>query len=320
MKRYGNLYYKIYDIDNLLLADKIAQRGKKDKLDVIGFNKDRDVNILILHEILKNKLFKTSKYHVFTLHDPKERVIYKLPFFPDRILHHAIMNILEPIFVSTFTFDTYNCIKNRGIHKALYKLNCALEDVQNTQYCLKLDIKKFYPNINHTILKRLLRKKFKDNDLLELLDEIIDSAPGVPIGNYLSQYFANFYLSYFDHWLKEELKISYYFRYCDDLVILGKTKEELHIILHKIREYLSVNLDLRIKENYQIFKVSIRGIDFVGYKSFHTHILLRKSIKKRYIKMLKYDCNQRSIASYNGWLLFCNSINLQKKYEKIIKY
>lgn len=319
MKRYGNLYYKIYDIDNLLLADKIAQRGKKDKLDVIGFNKDRDINILILHEILKNKLFKTSKYHVFTLHDPKERVIYKLPFFPDRILHHAIMNILEPIFVSTFTFDTYNCIKNRGIHKALYNLNCALEDVQNTQYCLKLDIKKFYPNINHDILKKLLRKKFKDNDLLELLDEIVDSAPGVPIGNYLSQYFANFYLSYFDHWLKEELRIKYYFRYCDDLVILAKTKEELHIILHKIREYLAINLDLQIKENYQIFKVSIRGIDFVGYKSFHTHILLRKSIKKRYIKMLKYDNNRRSIVSYNGWLLFCNSINLQKKYEKFIK-
>lgn len=158
-----------------------------------------------------------------------------------------------------------------------------------------------------------MRKKFKDTDLLYLLDNIIDSAEGVPIGNYLSQYFANFYLSYFDHWLKENKKVKHYFRYCDDIVILAKTKEELWILYKEIEEYLESNLKLKVKPNYRIFPVST-GIDFVGYKTFHNYCLLRKSIKLNFIRMIKYNKNDKSIASYNGWLKWCNSINLRNKY------
>jgi retron-type reverse transcriptase len=263
--------------------------------------------------MLKNKTYKTSEYTTFTIHEPKERIIFRLPYFPDRILHHAVMNVLEPVFVSTFTADTYSCIKGRGIHAAANAVKSALKDINGTQYCLKIDIKKFYPNVNHNILKWLLRKKFKDNELLWLLDEIIDSTEGLPIGNYLSQYFANFYLTYFDHWLKEEKRIKYYFRYADDMVILSDSKPYLQGLLWDMTFYLKHYLDLTVKENYQVFPVDSRGIDFVGYVFYHTHTRLRKSIKQSFARMLKYNKNPQSIASYNGWSIHCNSKHLLKK-------
>lgn len=316
MKRIGYLYEKIYDIDNLKLAHKRARRGKNHTKEVIEFCKNEEVLLKELHNILKNNSFNTSKYYVFTIYDPKEREIYKLPYYPDRILHHAVLNILEPIFVKTFISQTYNCIKKRGIHKGLRDLNLALKVVHNTKYCLKLDIKKFYQNINNKILRELLRKKFKDTRLLKLLDKIIESSSGVPIGNYCSQYFANYYLTFFDHYLKEELRVKYYFRYCDDIVILSDNKSDLHNLLILIKLYLQNNLNLDLKSNYQIFPVKARGIDFLGYKSYHTHILLRKSIKKRFIKMTKTNYNHKSINSYNGWLSHGNCINLKQKYIK----
>lgn len=224
MNRKGNLFNDIISIENLQIADEKAQKGKKNQYGVQLHNKNRESNILLLHEMLKSRSYKTSEYDVFKVYEPKEREVFRLPYFPDRITHHAIMNVLEPIFVSTFTADSYSCIKGKGIHANSRNLKKALKDVPGTTYCLKIDIKKFYPNIDHEVLKTLLRKKFKDNDLLWLLDEIIDSANGLPIGNYLSQYFANFYLTYFDHWIKEEKRIKYYFRYADDIVILSNNK------------------------------------------------------------------------------------------------
>ncbi|WP_340112639.1 reverse transcriptase domain-containing protein [Maribellus mangrovi] len=313
MKRIGNLYEQIYSIENLQLADQIARKGKAKQPGVIWHDKSREANIQKLHEMLRDKTYQTSEYTTFTVYEPKERLIFRLPFFPDRITHHAVMNILEPVFVSTFTADTYSCIKGRGIHACANAVKRALRDVEGTQFCLKLDIKKFYPSIDHEILKQLLRKKIKDNDLLWLLDEIIDSTDGLPIGNYLSQYFANFYLTYFDHWMKEVKRVNYYFRYADDLVILSDSKPYLHQLLADIRDYLSGNLKLEVKQNHQVFPVSSRGIDFVGYVFYHTHTRLRKSIKKNFARMLKQRKNEKSIASYNGWAAHCNSKNLLKK-------
>lgn len=226
----------------------------------------------------------------------------------DRIVHHSIMNILEPIFVSVFTADTYSCIKSRGVHKASYNLRRVFKDKEGTKYCLKLDIKKFYPSVDNKILKGLLRRKFKDKVLLNMLDEIIDSAKGLPIGNYLSQYLGNFYLTYFDHYLKETLKVKYYFRYCDDIVLLSDNKEQLHSWFKGIETYLIKKLNLEINKNYQIFPVEDRGIDWCGYKHYHSHTLIRKSIKKKYIK-------SKNKMNHNGWLIHCNSINLRRKYE-----
>jgi RNA-directed DNA polymerase len=312
MKRIGNIYEQICSLENLRLADQKARRGKGWQYGVQVHDRNQEENILALHASLVNKTYKTSVYSIFKVYEPKEREVYRLPYYPDRILHHAIMNVLEPVFIANFTRDTYSCIKGRGIHQAVKRLRNSLRNVKGSTYCLKLDIKKFYPNVDHGILKQLLRRKFKDTDLLWLLDSIIDSAPGLPIGNYLSQYFANFYLSYFDHWIKERKGIRYYFRYADDLVILSDSKEHLHELLAEIRTYLS-GLKLLIKGNYQIFPVEARGIDFLGYKAFHEFILLRKGIKQNFARKLKKGASLPSIMSYRGWTKHCNSKNLLKK-------
>ena len=326
MKRVGNLYNKIINIDNLRLADEKARKGKVKSYGVILHDKNKDNNILLLHEKLKNKEYKTSEYNIFKIYEPKERDIYQLPYYPDRIVHHAVMNILEPIWVSMFTADTFSCIKGRGIHGCWKKVKKALIDEQGTKYCLKIDIRKYYPTINHEILKSLIRKKIKCNDTLELLDEIIDSADGVPIGNYLSQYFANIYLTYFDHYVKEKMKVKYYFRYADDMVFLHQDKKELRKILNEVRAYLKNELELELKHNYQIFPTQIRGIDFVGYVFRNSHTLIRKSIKQNFCrkiaKLQKLKLNNKElkqgIAAWLGWCKYSNSINLLNKiaYER----
>ena len=297
MKRIGNLYEKVIAIDNLKLADEKARKGKLHSYGVQQHDKNREANILALHESLKNGTFKTSQYHVFTIFEPKERQIYQLPYFPDRILHHAVMNILEPIWVSVFTHDTYSCIKERGIHACAMSVKKALrKDPVGTKYCLKIDVRKFYPSINHEVLKDVVRRKIKDGRLLALLDEIIDSnintdipirnfvtdpntgdlvatsLNGVPIGNYLSQYFANLFLAYFDHWLKEEKRVKYYWRYADDIVVLAPDKESLHALLRDIRAYMK-RLQLKVKRNHQVFPVDARGIDFLGFVFYYDHTL-----------------------------------------------
>lgn len=312
MKRHNNLFTKICSLDNLHAADAIARKGKAKQPGVIAHKSRADENISRLHKALVNKTYRTSAYKTFKIYEPKERIIFSLPYYPDRIVHHAIMQVIEPILVSTFTADTYSCIKGRGIHAAVYKLKAALKDVPGTKYCLKLDIRQFYPSVDHCILKTLLRRKFKDSDLLELLDGIIDSSPGLPIGNYLSAYFANFYLTGFDHWLKESKNVRYYFRYADDLVILSDNKADLHQLLAEIREYLQDNLNLQVKNNYQVFPIAARGIDVLGYVFYHDRILLRKSTKQRFIRMLKRRPNLASLAAYKGWTDHCNSRHLLK--------
>lgn len=353
MKRLNNLFEKVISIDNLRLADERARKGKLHSYGVQLHDKNREAHILALHEQLKNGIFKTSPYHVFKIYEPKERLIYRLPYFPDRILHHAIMNVLEPIWVSVFTKDTYSCIKNRGIHACTKSVRRALrEDKNGTRYCLKIDVRKFYPSIKHSVLKSIIRRKIKDARLLALLDEIIDSTDnprlsvsnyvsgidskvvavdgkGVPIGNYLSQYFANLVLAYFDHWLKEEKRVKYYWRYADDIVILSDSKDFLHNLLYEIRAYFA-NLELTVKKNYQVFPVESRGIDFLGYVFYHTHTRLRKSIKQKLCrrvahlnkrkKQLPQVAYRQQICSWWGWCKYCNSINLFNKLKTTMPY
>ena len=186
MKRITNLYQQICSIENLMLADAKARKGKAWQYGVQVHDRNREENLLALRDMLLSKTYSTSPYTIFKIYEPKEREVFRLPYFTDRITHHAIMNVLEPLFVSVFTADTYSCIKKRGIHAAANVVKNALKDQPGTQYCLKLDVKKFYPSIDHAVIKQLIRRKIKDIDLLWLLDEIIDSAPGLPIGNYLS--------------------------------------------------------------------------------------------------------------------------------------
>ena len=331
MKRAGNLFEKIVDMDNLRLADKKARRNKAYTREIREHDKHAEEDLEKIRQSLIDGTFKTSEYYFFKVFEPKERDIARLPYYPDRIVHHALLNVLEPIWRSLFTADTYSCIKGRGIHSCARKLTKALKkDPEGTKYCLKLDIRKFYPSTKHDVLKRVIRRKIKDERVLAILDEIIDSVPdpGVPIGNYPSQYFENVLLSYFDHWLKENVGVKYYYRYADDMVFLSDSKEELHRILGLVRDYLSTELQLELKRNYQIFPVESRGIDFVGYVFYHTHTRLRKSVKQRLARKVsrliraKGSLTTRdfdiALAPWWGWAKYCNSINLIKTLQNEI--
>ena len=327
MKRINNLFNKIVDYNNLYLAYMKARKNKCRRKEVIQFEQNKHNLLKQLQQQLMKGTYRTSTYKTFTIYEPKERIIFKLPFYPDRIVHHAIMNVLEPIWVSIFINNTYSCIKGRGIHKAVRDIQQDLKDIDGTKYCLKLDIKKFYPSIDHDVLKSIIRKKIKDEKLLNLLDGIIDSTDGVPIGNYLSQFFANLVLAYFDHWIKEVKKIKYYYRYADDIVILSSDKNMLHILYRDIDQYLE-GLKLSIKHNYQIFPLDRRGLSFVGYVFYHTHIRLRKSIKIRLARSSsKYKTSKTKyrahISPYLGWLKYCNSYRLSNKiivYKELLVY
>jgi retron-type reverse transcriptase len=321
MKRYGNLYNKVWDLDNIREAHKNSRKGKAHYHEVKMVEANPEFYFKQIQDMLRRKTYQTSEYTMFIKNDKgKEREIYKLPYFPDRIVHHCIMQVVEPIWMKTFIRDTYASMKNRGIHDGVKRIQKALrESPADTKYALQIDIKKFYPSIDHTILKQIIRKKIKDKDILWIIDEIIDSnSNGVPIGNYLSQFFGNLYLSDIDHWIKEDLGIKHYYRYCDDLVILGDNKEELHAIRKQLKVKVE-DVKLQIKCNWKVYPVNI-GIDFLGYKFFHTHTLLRTSLAKRFkskVKMIRKNwhrldaiTNYSTLMSYYGWQKYANAWNL----------
>lgn len=332
MKRFNNLWNDICTTENLLCAHHCAQEDKKYYKEVKMVNRDPDHYIEEIRQSLVNKTYKITAedYEVSEIRDKgKIRELWKLSYYPHRIIQWAIMLKIERIFMSTFCDHTCASIKDKGGSHAYKLMRKFMKDKENSKYCLKLDVSKFYPNINHAVLKQLLRKKFKDADLLELLDMIIDSYPGeigLPIGSYLSQFLANYYLSYFDHWLKEELRVKRIIRYMDDIVVFGPNKEYLRWVLDNINQYLTGRLHLKIKDNWQIFPTNIRGVDFIGYRFFHDYVLLRKStcIKlKNRTEFLKRKQAQNKIInlsefcrinSYMGWLLRCNSWRLYEKY------
>lgn len=335
MKRIGNLYEKIYDIENLRLAHKQARRGKSFYTEVKLIDENEDEYLYRLQDILIHKTYHTSKYEVFEKKEGKKiRKIYKLPYFPDRICQWAIIQVIEPYLMRTLTDDTYSALPGRGVERARRKMVRALKtDPENTVWCLKIDISKYYPNVNIEKLKLKYRRLFKDNDLLWLLDEILDSNPdtGVPIGNYISQYSGNIYLSDFDHRVKEVYHIKHYFRYMDDMVFLSSSKEELQNLIKEITKYLADEYDLKVKDSWSLFRVEDRGIDFVGYVFKHDSIRLRKSIahsikktssKIRWRVNNDMELNRHLYFSFNslkGWLKHSHSGWLKIRYFDIIE-
>lgn len=252
MKRFGNLYDRIISIENLDLAERKARKDKGKRKDVAEFDKDRDGNLRRLHDDLKNGTFHTSPYTIFKVYEPKERDIYRLPFYPDRLVHHAIMNILEPVWTKVFTYNTYSCIKERGITGCAEQVERIIRfyDESPCLYCLKIDIRKYYPSIDHGVMKSIIRRKIKYKRLLDLLDGIIDSTNGLAIGNYLSQFLANLYLAYFMHYVNETLKVKAV-EYADDIVFFVPTKDILHDTLVKVKKYAETRLKVEIKDNLQ---------------------------------------------------------------------
>lgn len=267
MKRVGNIYEKIIDKNNIRQAILNASKRKRKRKNVQLVLNNITKATEDIHELLKNNKFIPSQYEKVKIMDgvrKKERIIYKPAFYPDQIVHWALMLQLENVLMKGMYY--YNCasIKGRGLlHATRYIEKILVRDRKNTKYCLKLDIKKFYPSVDKEILKRKFRRKIKDRNTLELIDLIIDSSEqGLPIGNFTSQWFANFFLEDFDHFVKEKLKVPYYIRYMDDMLLFHRNKKQLRQIKKDIEEYLK-NEKLQLKENWQLFKTESRPIDFL---------------------------------------------------------
>lgn len=325
MKRHGYLFSSVVTMENLRRAHQNARKGKAHYEEVQMVDANPDHYLKLIQDSLVNKTFTTARYTQKIVYEPKQRTIYKLPYFPDRIVHHAVMQVMQPIWDKQFIYDLYSAIPGKGLHAGSYRLRNFLKDSENTKYCLKFDVSKFYPSIKPDILFEIIKQSVKDPDLLWLLEDVIFSTPdgGVPIGNYLSQYFSNLYLTPFDHWIKETLGMKYYIRYCDDGVILHAERERLKEIKEQITIYFDT-LGLRINPKTNIFPVDRCGIDFLGYRCFRTHTILRKSSARRFKTRIKkiekhyLTMNPNkvlgSVGAYYGWLKHCNSYNLARMY------
>jgi retron-type reverse transcriptase len=325
MKRHGNLFEQIVDLDNIYLAYRKARKGKGWQDTVKSFERNLDENILSIRDSLINKTFTTSPYKTKTIYEPKQRVVYKLPFNPDRIVQHALMNVIEPIWDRMFIFDSYACRQGKGIHAGSKR---TMEFVRRNRYCLKCDVSKFYPSVVHDILFEIVQRKIKCKGTLWLFEDIIYSFPGgknVPIGNYTSQWLGNLYLNELDQLLKHQYHIRDYIRYCDDFLLFHDDKKYLGDMAKVIEAFLAERLQLQFSK-CDLFPVS-RGVDFLGYRHFKDYILVRKSTAKRVKKRLKRlpvllekgiitkEQYRSSLASTMGWLKWANSYNLRVSLE-----
>lgn len=324
MKRIGFIFEKIYDKDNIRQAIFNASKKKKKKRNVRWVLDNVDQCVDEIHELLTSKTFAPSPYIPVEIKDgltKKTRIIHKPKFYPDQIIHWCLMQQIEPLLSRGMYKWSCASIKKRGTHYA--KRRCEKwirNDRNNTKYCLKIDIKKYYPNIDLTLLKEKFRRVIKDNNALWLIDKIIDSHDkGLPIGLYTSQWFANFYLQDIDHFIKEDLGIKYYIRYMDDLVIFSSNKRKLKRAFERLWVKVT-GKKLTIKPNWQIFNTEKRKLDFCGFvytrkKTFVrkriTRNMRRQSFKFRKTRSVR---SARALMSYFGWLKHSNSYILYLKY------
>ncbi len=298
MKRYGNLWQQVTDFENLLKASRQAQRGKRFRPNVLEFNYHLEQNLATLQQALQEQTYKPGKYHSFRIFEPKPRLISAAPYH-DRVVHHALCNVIVPIFERTFIADSYANRLHFGTHKALHRFT---EFSQSHRYILQCDIRKYFPSIDHDLLKTILARKIKCVETLGLIETIIDYSNeqepvieyfpgdtiltpaqrrhGLPIGNLTSQFFANCYLNGFDHFVKEQLEATAYLRYVDDFVLFSDDYGYLVHARQAIEDYLTT---LRLKIHpvkSQLFETKY-GANFVGFRVFPEYIRVRGDNLKR---------------------------------------
>lgn len=341
MKSYNHLWEEYWTKENLLLAiHNVTQyKGGKHRKNVRARwyrkNTDRLVNMM-KHYSLN---FKSAKHTPVEINDgvnKKKRKII-VPTMREQIVHHMVINVMKPIFMKTMFEHSYGSIPGRGVHSAKKVLEKWIRTGgKNTKYCLKMDIRKFFDSVPRKILKEKLAKMIHDQKFLKILYEIVDTDDheiGIPIGFYTSQWFANFYLTDFDHYVKEVLHVKYYMRYMDDMIIFGGNKRELHFIRKQIEAYLQNELGLEMKKNWQVFRFDYilrtgkrvgRDLDFMGFRFFRDRTLLRKKMLYRLTRKARricrksvktvYDCRQ--MLSYLGWIDSTNTYGMYKKWVK----
>ncbi len=331
MKRYTGLFERIVRFDNLLLAAKKAARGKRDRTAVADFEFHLERELLALQSEIQDGSYRPGTFVTFEIRDPKPRRISAAPF-RDRVLHHAICNVLEPFFDRRLIYDTYACRSGKGNHMAVKR---AQQFARRYPYFLKCDVRKFFNSVEHGRLKGLLRRMFKERPLLELLERIIDNgSPGVeqgrglPIGNLTSQHFANAYLGELDHFLKERRRVKGYIRYMDDILLFGATKPELHLLLVDTRQFLDESLHLQLKDDAVLLAPVNEGVPYLGFRIWPRVIRLdRRSLRRlsRKVKgaeqayregMIDMDRLTNKVASVFAHAVNADTLNLRRKMSQ----
>ena len=320
-------HHSIISLENLLAAWKEFIVGKRHRKDVQAFEMNLMSNIIALHQRLADKTYEHSLYEAFNISDPKPRNIHKAKV-RDRLLHHAMHRLLYPFFDRTFTADSYSCRVEKGSHRAIERFRRFSYKVSrnNTRTCwiLKCDIRKFFANIDHTVLKSILERYISDQDTLWLLRKIIDSfstrpSVGLPLGNLTSQLFVNIYMNEFDQWMKHSMKVNHYIRYADDFIILSHDKSWLEELLPKIADFLQEQLHLELHPEKVFIKTLSSGVDFLGWVHFPDHRVMRTVTKRRMLKTIKNSEGRREIVqSYLGLTSHGNTYTIREILEELI--
>lgn len=327
-KSINTIFDQITSWDNLMRAYKAASKMKRYHRGILEFDHNLSANIYELRNELISERWMPHDYRCIESFYPKYRVIHA-PAFCDRVLHHAIVQILGEFLESKFYHYSFACQKGKGPQHASDYLSHMIRSAKNTYgkfYALKADISKYFATINHEILLKILGRYIKDKRVLRLLKLLIECGPyqdseiGLPLGCLTSQLFANLYLDKLDHYIKDHLGVKYYVRYMDDFIILAESKAELHELYNKIRDFLIIELHLTLNKKTGIINMS-HGIDFAGYRHFTHHKLPRKrnvrNAKKRFIllsvlyRKWKVDLNtvRSSVHSFLGYMKFCKGSN-----------
>ncbi|HEC66252.1 MAG TPA: hypothetical protein ENI23_13255 [bacterium] len=319
MKTYKNLYQKLCSEENLALAFRKARKRKSTKPYVIEFEKNLEGNLQLLKTELLLNSYRPKPLRTFVIREPKTRKIRK-SYFVDRIIHHAICNVLEPIFEERFIYDSYANRKGKGSLNALkrfdnFKIKVSKNNTRNC-YIFKADIKHYFDEVNHNILINILRKKITDERLIFLISKILENHSqdiGMPLGNMTSQFFANVYLNELDQFVKHRLKAKFYIRYVDDFVILHDNKQSLEGYSDSINIFLKERLNLQLHPNKSKILLLNRGIPFLGFRNYSYHRLLRKSNVRWMKKRIKQDSDYDSLCIYmEGWLSYASHANTHK--------
>ena len=340
MKVYRDIFNDIVSLENLFLAWDSFKSGKQKRKDVQLFEWQLEDNIFKLHRDLKYYKYEHGDYTSFYIQDPKQRHIHKASV-RDRVLHHAIFTILNPIFESTFISNSFSCRVDKGTHKGINVLDKMIRQVSSNSFkqcfVLKCDVKKFFDTIDHRILLKIISMRVKDEDAIWILEQIIGSLSsesttifkkkGLPIGNLTSQLFANIYLNELDQFIKHELRIKNYIRYTDDFVIVSDNELYLKNLINSIRSFLSDELGLELHPKKTNISKSHRGVDFLGYIVLPHYRLLRTKTKQRIFRKLKErvrDYNNgtitkqtlnQSFQSYLGVMSHTNAYNLEQELK-----
>jgi len=316
------VFEQIYDYHNLYDAYIKARKQKRYRAEVLQFSYALEENLITLQNELIWKTYKVGAYRPFVIYEPKKRQIVALPF-RDRVVQHALNSVIEPIFERRMIHDSYACRVGKGTHQAARRVAYFLGKPGNYYY-LKADVKSFFASVNRTILRSILAERIEDEGLMWLVDQVLNSTPGtgLPIGNLMSQLFANVYLHELDHYVKNVRGVNFYVRYMDDFIVLHESKAFLWSLLADIEELLRTRLALSLNAKTRIGKTS-EGIEFVGYRIWSRNKLIKKQSLNRMRKKARAwrqgkISDDRFLASIGSWIGHCGDTASHKAVEKIM--